>query len=175
MSLLAYNLSNVRDNKLHKQEGSLSLHERVQQHLMSEVVHSQDGASLAVDPMRSVLGRQVDRHQGSMPVISNEDTVISKEASVQFQDERGLQGSHIQQGKAELQQSHRGFFLAPATLPGRCFLLNKNQSGPEVSAFKLHLQHHRLKLGKAPHTCKTIDAQASASVSCLLIFELTEL
>ena len=73
-------------------------------HLVSEVVHSQDRAGLLVDPMGAVLGSQVDWHQGSMPVIGNEDAVISKEALIQFQDEGCLQGRYIQQSKPELHQ-----------------------------------------------------------------------
>ncbi len=71
---------------------------------MSEVVHSQDRAGLLVDTMRTILGSQVDWHQGSMPVIGNEDTVISKKALVQFQDEGCFQGCYIQQSKPELHQ-----------------------------------------------------------------------
>lgn len=74
-------------------------------YLMSQVVHSQDRASLLVDTMRSVFGSQKHRHQGAMPVIGNEDAVISKQALIQLQDERSLQRCHIQQSKPELQST----------------------------------------------------------------------
>lgn len=73
-------------------------------HLVSEVVHSQDRAGLVVDTMRPVLGSQVDGYQGPMPVIGNEDAVISKQALVQFQDKGCFQGCYIQQSKPELHQ-----------------------------------------------------------------------
>ena len=41
-----------------------------------------------------------------MPVVGNEDTVISKQAIIQLQDERSLQRCHIQQSKPELQRTY---------------------------------------------------------------------
>lgn len=75
--------SNIQ--RFHSRGGMQNEARRV--HLVSEVVHSQDRAGLLVDTMRPVLCSHVDWHQSPMPVIGNEDAVISKEALVQFQDE----------------------------------------------------------------------------------------
>ena len=52
-------------------------------HLVAQVVDGQYAARCLVDAIRPVLGCQVDRHQRRVPVIGNEDALLTIQAALQ--------------------------------------------------------------------------------------------
>ena len=90
--------------------------------------------------MGAVLGCQVDRHQSTMPVIGNEDTVIPIGASIQVEYEGSLQGSHIQQSEAVLQQCDRPKGKRRCATDHEHSVTMKTQSSPYVPPSRLSMR-----------------------------------
>ncbi len=94
---------------------------------MPQVVDCHDGPGGAICPIGPVLGCQVDRYQGAMPVIGNEDAVIPIHRAIAGDHQWRLQARQVQQGKAVLQQEsdllrcclHRLWLLDASGLAGR--------------------------------------------------------
>ena len=51
-------------------------------HLVTQVVDGQNAARVGVDTVRAVLGRQVHRHEGRMPIICDEDDLLPVQATI---------------------------------------------------------------------------------------------